>query len=546
MTSKSRREKRAREAQEAIERAVSGWFDEKPRATHARPFGKLPGWTIVETEDEGRTTSELVTESVVADTQTPAGAVTTEQAADRTQVKARRKRRRNDGQPARETDTQHAPSAVEPKVEKKPAAAKEKPTQSAKRSESKAAEEAKPEAGSTAVPAKAPVERRKSRSTQGEAPKARRSASTSTDSEAHVRPETDATEGRQASTNSTETPEATDKTKDDKAAPPVVVMPPEEEERSTRQTPPLTAAQWRCRWERERWETIRSEPGAMELYEEAFERSFQKGSCERFARSAGMKPADAERLWDQLREGHCERVVRLARGRPMRIDEEARELNRFLGEGASDVVDIDDKLVALEDCLIEEAGDNPALEESANRQEVPEPVAMPPEETDESDSPPEQFRTPAEEAEIRRREELARQEAYARQARESQERFSYLYEPEEDPKLTAAENRERLRRSNERRRQAINAEFAEDERQRTLAATAELEARFAAEESRSRSRQLRTKLKKLAAALLLGVVLATLFSEFEAARDVRRWGLTTFEALVGALEPDETHEDLKP
>ena len=544
MTSKSRREKRAREAQEAIERAVSGWFDEEPRATHARPFGKLPGWTIVETEDEGRTTSELVTESVVADTQTPAGAMTTEQAADRTQVKARRKRRRNDGQPARETDTQHAPSAVEPKVEKKPAAAQEKPTQSAKRIESKAAEEAKPEAGSTAVPAKAPVERRKSRSTQGEAPKARRSASTSTDSEAHVRPETDATEGRQASTNSTETPEATDKTKDDKAAPPVVVMPPEEEERGVRQTPPLTAAQWRCRWERERWETIRSEPGAMELYEEAFERSFQKGSCKRFAESAGMKPADAERLWDQLREGHCERVVRLARGRPMRTDDEARELTCFLGDGASDVADIDDKLVALEDRLIEE-GFNPSSEESGDRREVDEPIATLPE-TDESDSPPEQFRTPAEEAEIRRREELARQEANARQARASQERFWYLYEPEEDPKLTAAENRERLRRRNERRRQAINAEFAEDERQRTLAATAELEARFAAEESRNRSRQLRTKLKKLACALVLGVVVVIVLCDFQAVRDIHRLGLTTFEALVGVFQSDDTHEDLKP
>lgn len=517
MTSKSRRDRRAREAQQAIECAVSGWFAAESQAPAGRPFGKLPGWTIVETEEDDRTETGRDLENdakvmpQVEHTQNPEPAVA------QTQTKKRRKRSRKDAQPSGKTLEKKERTAEEKQTDTVAAVAKRKPAASVESDEDKADAKANELVSQNKASARdnvnvrvepeQPAEKDDHRSDEAQNPCGAR----------------DNTDGR-----------------------PAVVMPPEEEERHARKTPQLTAAQLRCQWERERWETIRSEPGAMELYEEAFERSYQKGSCERFAKSAGMKIEDAERLWDKLREGHCERVVRVARGRPVQYEAEARDRLHFLGEGASDVVDTDDKLVALEDRLIEEAAETNGSAESQAEMQTSDTVSTAPIDAEESDSEPEPRRTPAEEAEMRMREERARQEAYARQARESQERFSYLYEAEEDPRLTEAENRERLRRSHERRQQAISAEFAEDERLRTLAATDHLEARFLAEQqSKRRSRWQKRLLGLLKVSLLLicGVLIFVVLTDTSVVQMIGRLGSPLFEPVPEAFDADDFKKD---
>lgn len=517
MTSKSRRERRAREAQQAIESAVSGWFAAESQAPAGRPFGKLPGWTIVETEDDDRTESGRVAETdakvkpQAAQTQNP------EPAVEQTQTKKRRKRSRKDAQHPSKTLEKKEKTAEEEQTDTVASAAKRKPASSTEQDECKA------DAKANEV-----VSRNK--------------ASAHDDSTVRIKLEQPAEKDDRRSDETQNPCEATD----DTGERPAVVMPPEEEERRARKTPQLTAAQLRCQWERERWEAIRSEPGAMELYEEAFERSFQKGSCERFAKSAGMKIEDAERLWDKLREGHCDRVVRVARGRPVQSEAEARDRILFLGEGASDVVDTDDKLVALEDRLIEEAAEMNGSPESQTEMQTSDTVSTAPTDAEEQDSEPEPCRTPTEEAEMRMREEQARREAYARQARESQERFSYLYEAEEDPRLTKAENQERLRRSHERRQQAISAEFAEDERLRTLAATADLEARFLAEQQsrqRSRWKQRLLGLTKVALVLVVGVLILVVSADTPVMKAIGRWGSVLFETVPEVSDADDFKKD---
>ena len=517
MTSKSRRERRAREAQQAIESAVAGWFESESQAPAGRPFGKLPGWTIVESEEDDRTKSgcDLVNDAKVlpqaAQTQKP------EPAIEQTQTKKRRKGSRKDAQYPSKTLEKKEQTAEEKQTETVVTVANRKPASSVESDEGKA------EAKTNEL-----VSQNK--------------ASAHDNGNVQIEPEQPAEKDDHRPAE----PQNPCGVRDDTGERPTVVMPPEEEERHARKTPQLTAAQLRCQWERERWETIRSEPGAMELYEEAFERSFQKGSCERFAKSAGMKIEDAERLWDKLREGHCERVVRVARGRPVQSEAEARDRLHFLGEGASDVVDTDDKLVALEDRLIEEAAETNGSSESQAEMQTSDTVSTAPIDAEESDSEPEPRRTPAEEAEMRMREERARQEAYARQARESQERFSYLYEAEEDPRLTEAENRERLRRSHERRQQAISAEFAEDERLRTLAATARLEARFLAaqqSERRSRLKQRLFGLTKAALVLAVGVLVFVVSADRHVVQMIGRWGSTLFEPVPEAFDADDFKKD---
>lgn len=513
MTSKSRRERRAREAQQAIESAVSGWFAAESQAPAGRPFGKLPGWTIIETEDDDRTESETDAKVLLQAVQTQ----NPEPAVEQTQTKKRRKRSRKDAQHASKTLVKKEQAAEEKQIDTVAPAAKHKPAASVESDEDKADAKANELVSQNEASAHDNVNVR-------------------------IEPEQPEEKDDRRSDETQNPCEATD----DTGERPAVVMPPEEEERRARKTPQLTAAQLRCQWERKRWETIRSEPGAMELYEEAFERSFQKGSCERFAKSAGMKIEDAERLWDKLREGHCERVVRVARGRPVQSEAETRDRVLFLGEGASDVADPDDKLVALEDRLIEEAAETNGAVESLAAMQTSEPLSTVPIDSEKSDSEPEPCRTPAEEAEMRMREERARREAYARQARESKERFSYLYEAEEDPRLTEAENRERLRRSHERRQQAISAEFAEDERLRTLAATARLEARFLAaqqSERRSRLKQRLFGLTKAALVLAVGVLVFVVSADRPVVQMIGRWGSALFEPVPEAFDADDFKKD---
>lgn len=512
MTSKSRRERRAREAQQAIESAVAGWFASESQAPVGRPFGKLPGWTIVETEDDDRTESETDAKVLLQAVQTQ----NPEPAVEQTQTKKRRKRSRKDTHPSSKTSEEKV-QTEEKQTDTVASAAMRKPASSAEQDEGKA--------GAKAIE-----------------PVSETHPSTHDNGNVRIEP----AQPSEKDDRRPAEPQNPCETTDDTGERPTVVMPADVEEHRVRKTPQLTAAQLRCQWERERWETIRSEPGAMELYEEAFERSFQKGSCERFAKSAGMKIEDAERLWDKLREGHCERVVRVARGRPVQSESEARDELLFLGEGASDVADPDDKLVALEDRLIEEAAETNGSSESQAEMQTSDTVSTAPIDAEESDSEPEPCRTPAEEAEMRMREERARREAYARQARESKERFSYLYEAEEDPRLTKAENQERLRRSHARRQQAISAEFAEDERLRTLAATDHLEAHFLAEQqSKRRSRLIKRLLglTKVALVLVVGALVFVVSADRPVVQMIGRWGSVLFETVPDVSDADDFKKD---
>ena len=109
-----------------------------------------------------------------------------------------------------------------------------------------------------------------------------------------------------------------------------------------------------------------------------------------------------------------------------------------------------------------------------------------------------------------------------------------------------AENRERLRRSHERRQQAISAEFAEDERLRTLAATARLEARFLAaqqSERRSRLKQRLFGLTKAALVLAVGVLVFVVSADRHVVQMIGRWGSTLFEPVPEAFDADDFKKD---